>query len=528
MWKIKDIKTISKQILKKNLWTLLLAGIFMTFIAGRYIINNDAFSNLKIVYDYIRDRNAEQIITSDDRGQIINKYLDELLSQIFTGDYLSGFINQYNESHNITKGVIFTIFDVLLKRQTQIQNIINSIRTYGNENYEIFTSTLLLIAAILGLFIRGLVIYPLRIGESRLYLESINYPKTRVRRIAYAFRKGRYFSSVKTLLLMEIYKILWNFTIIGGLIKNYSYKMVTYIIAENPNIKARDAIKISREMMNGNKWNALKLDFSFLGWVFLQFITFGLAGIYVTPYYSMTYTELYKVLRFDYIKNKKYKYEMLNDEKLFEENDLEKYPDQYEIQKKKIKIDYNKKYEPSSIILFFFIFSFVGWLWEVLLYLVRDGILVNRGVMYGPWLPIYGTGCTIIILLTRFKNIRKMLKKPFITFIVISILCSVIEYFTSWYIEKTTGLRYWDYTGVFGNINGRICLECSIFFGLGGSLCVYIVAPFLERQIQKLTNKVKITICTLLITIFFIDHIYSKDYPHTGDGITMRESIDEK
>lgn len=68
----------------------------MTFIAGRYIINNDAFSNLKIVYDYIRDRNAEQIITSDDRGQIINKYLDELLSQIFTGDYLSGFINQYN------------------------------------------------------------------------------------------------------------------------------------------------------------------------------------------------------------------------------------------------------------------------------------------------------------------------------------------------------------------------------------------------------------------------------------------------
>lgn len=99
----------------------------------------------------------------------------------------------------------------------------------------------------------------------------------------------------------------------------------------------------------------------------------------------MNYTAF---LRKEYIENKKYGYELLNDTKLYEENSgTASYPDAFEFERKKIKIDYNKNYELTSIILFFFIFSFVGWVWEVALYLFRDGILVNRGTLYGPWLP---------------------------------------------------------------------------------------------------------------------------------------------
>ena len=87
-----------------------------------------------------------------------------------------------------------------------------------------------------------------------------------------------------------------------------------------------------------------------------------------------------------------------------------------------------------------------------------------------------------------------------------------------------TGLRYWDYTGVFGNINGRICLESSIFFGLGGCLCVYIVAPFLERFIQKISPRVKITLCITLLTIFGSDAIYSNFYPNSGEGVTVNKT----
>lgn len=517
MWSIKEVKNKAKKTLKNNLWTLMIIGLFMTIVIGENVVNKDSFSNLKIIYEYEKEKNTQEIVDSAGKEELANEYLDKAMSQIFTGNMI-GPINRYNEEHNITKGVVFTAFNVITKGQAQLQNLIRSIAIY--EHKEAIASIILIVSSVFGLLIKVFISYPIQIGASRVYLESINYKRTKVKRLTYAFKKERYFSSIKAMLLKEVYKLLWNFTIIGGIIKNYSYKMVVYIIAENPSIKAKDAIKMSREMMQGNKFQAFKLDMSFLGWNILQYLTFGIAGIYVTPYYTATYTELYNLLRKDYIENKKYNYELLNDEKLFEENDLDKYPDTYEIQRKKIKIDYNKKYELTSIILFFFIFSFVGWLWEVALYLFRDGILVNRGTMYGPWLPIYGTGCTLIILLTKFKPFRKMLKNPLLTFIVVMTLCTVIEYATSWYIELTSGIRYWDYTGIFLNINGRVCLECSVFFGIGGCLCVYIVAPFLERKLQKLTSKVKITVCTILIILFSLDKIYCKIYPHTGEGIT--------
>ena len=73
--------------------------------------------------------------------------------------------------------------------------------------------------------------------------------------------------------------------------------MVEFIVAENPNIKARDAIKMSRTMMDGHKWQTFKLDLSFAGWFILQYITLGIAGVFVTPYYVSTYAVLYENLR---------------------------------------------------------------------------------------------------------------------------------------------------------------------------------------------------------------------------------------
>ncbi len=516
MWKIKEIKEKARKTLKRNIWTLMILGLFMTSIVGEYLVNKDGYSNIKIIYEYIQNKGEQQLSPQE---ILINEYADKAISQVFTGD-MTKTINYYNEKHNITKGVIFSIFNIYTKGQAQVQNIFNSIANYKDK--EAMASIILIIASIGGMLIRVFISYPLKVGEKRIYLESINYKKTRIKRLKYAFKKERYLPTVKTIFLAEIYKMLWNLTIVGGIIKNYSYKMVQYIVAENPSIKAKDAIKMSGEMMNGSKWQAFKLDMSFLGWNILQYATLGLAGLYVTPYYAATIAELYKVLREKYIKGQKYNFEALNDEKLFEENELEKYPDSDEILRKKIKIDYNKKYEPTSIILFFFIFSFVGWLWEVGLYLFRDGILVNRGTMYGPWLPIYGVGCTLIVLLTKFKTFRKMLKNPLLTFGVVMALCTIIEYFTSWYIEKVSGIMYWDYTGVFMNIKGRVCFECSMFFGIGGCLCVYFVAPFLERRLQRFTTKFKVTVCTLLALLFCSDSIYSQFYPHTGEGITSQ------
>ena len=93
---------------------------------------------------------------------------------------------------------------------------------------------------------------------------------------------------------------------------------------------------------------------------------------------------------------------------------------------------------------------------------------------------------------------------------------------TSYFTERIFGRRYWDYTGVFLNINGRVCFECSLFFGIGGSMCVYIIAPLLERMIQKITNRVKIVVCIVLVTLFCMDQVASTIHPRTGIGITQQ------
>ena len=98
----------------------------------------------------------------------------------------------------------------------------------------------------------------------------------------------------------------------------------------------------------------------------------------------------------------------------------------------KKKIDCYKRYNIKNLILLFFTFSSIGWIWEVMIHIVEDGVFINRGVLFGPWLPIYGTGIVLLFL-------KKYLDKPVIMFLIIMLLTSLVEYFTSWILEI-----YWD------------------------------------------------------------------------------------
>lgn len=123
-----------------------------------------------------------------------------------------------------------------------------------------------------------------------------------------------------------------------------------------------------------------------------------------------------------------------------------------------------RRYSIPTLILMFFIFSFLGWCWEVGIHLIEDGVFVNRGVLHGPWLPIYGSGSILILtLLYRFR------RNPGLMFVATVVLCGVIEYFTSVYLEYMhNGMKWWDYSGYFLNLDGRICGEGLLIFGLGG------------------------------------------------------------
>ena len=110
------------------------------------------------------------------------------------------------------------------------------------------------------------------------------------------------------------------------------------------------------------------------------------------------------------------------------------------------------------------------------------------------------------------------------------LLCTGLEYLGHWGLEKFLHLRYWDYTGVFLNIKGRVCLECSLFFGVGGSLALYIIAPFIEVRLEKMNKDFIAYTCILLVISMLSDWMLSLQYPHKGEGITVNqeETIDEK
>lgn len=138
---------------------------------------------------------------------------------------------------------------------------------------------------------------PLRVGCRRYYLVN-HFVPAELDELGFAF-KNNYKNNVKTIFLMDLYTFLWSLLfVIPGIIKSYEYRMIPYIIAENPNIDTKDAFLISKQMMTGNKWDAFVLDLSFFGWVLLSVLTCGILAIfYVQPYIDATDAELFYALK---------------------------------------------------------------------------------------------------------------------------------------------------------------------------------------------------------------------------------------
>ena len=135
------------------------------------------------------------------------------------------------------------------------------------------------------------------VGERRFFLENRTYKKTKIGRLGFLFRE-RIKGPAKTMFLRDIYYMLWCLTIVAIPIKFYSYSMVPYIVAENPGIKAKKAITLSRNMMNHHKWEMFKIDVSLVGWVILSSISYGIVGVFFgNPYRTAVESEFYIHLR---------------------------------------------------------------------------------------------------------------------------------------------------------------------------------------------------------------------------------------
>lgn len=155
-------------------------------------------------------------------------------------------------------------------------------------------------------------------------------------------------------------------------------------------------------------------------------------------------------------------------------------------------------------ILLFFTYAILGWLMEVGCKLVETKKFINRGFLIGPYCPIYGWGAIIITLL-----LNKYLADPIALFIMAIVICSIIEYATSYFMEKIYHARWWDYSRRKYNINGRICLETMIPFGILGVLIMYFANPFFTGIYEKIPENALTVICSFLVIVFLIDNIIS-------------------
>ena len=436
----------------------------------------------------------------------------------------------------------------------------------------------------ISVFYRIYIVNVLPVVNRRLFLEGRVYAKLPLDRLVYLMRIRKQMHVAFVKLVKSIILTVMNFTVVGGIYFYYTYYLVDYILAENPTISLKDALSLSRNMMKGHKFECFKWQLSMAGWYILDICTFGISAIFYSNMYRMSVMcEFYTLRRKEFqsaILNDTYLFEKpsralmrntysdviaaLNAKNPMEnaytgikkflcdnfgiifhlstkEKQYERYtynkmeaetmitevyllcypvrlsPIEEEYKKSNLRVLHpNRNYTITSILMRFFFMCFVGWIWEVSLSMISYGRFVNRGVLHGPWIPIYGFGCVLILLLLKRFRMR-----PKVEFSMAVLLCGCIEYFTGLVLELThNGQKWWDYTGYFLNLHGRICAEGLLVFGVGGMAFVYVIAPLIDNWVKEHLNKRLSAACLVLLLLFGADVVYSHFEPNVGEGVT--------
>ena len=421
----------------------------------------------------------------------------------------------------------------------------------------------------------------------RMFLEARVYEQVSILNVTHFAAVRKWIHASLDMLLVYVYQVLWSLTIVGGVIKWHSYWAVPWIVAENPAVPAKEAISLSRRMMNGHKLELLKYRLSFAGWVLLGIFTNGISDlVYGLPYRMACYSEFYARIREEAVSASLEGTEWLNDRYLFEKADkvllYETYFDVVDdityihekhteltgparilskwfgiwigsIRRKKNydaeecgiqaihhqklcmtgkaypqrlcplwrkketekhgRVTYLHSYTLWTLFILFISLSFLGWIWEVALHYMQAGELVNRGTLHGPWLPIYGSGGVIVLMLcNRFR------RNPVAEFFSSVLLCGTLEYFSGWYLEMRYHRRWWSYDGYFLNLHGRICAEGLLIFGVGCCIVVYLVAPLFDYVLSRCQRAVLIGLSLVLGILYFGDVAYSDRHPNMAKG----------
>ena len=160
-----------------------------------------------------------------------------------------------------------------------------------------------------------------------------------------------------------------------------------------------------------------------------------------------------------------------------------------------------------NLVLLFFAYAFLGWCIEVTLKFFQFHRFINRGFLTGPWLPIYGSGASLITVV--IKGLAPLEFSVGTTFIVSFFLCGFLEYMTSYVLEKRFHARWWDYSQKPMNLHGRVWIGNLILFGLGGVVIVDLINPLLLRLSEHMSFPLREIMAFSLSAVFAADYVMS-------------------
>lgn len=157
--------------------------------------------------------------------------------------------------------------------------------------------------------------------------------------------------------------------------------------------------------------------------------------------------------------------------------------------------------------LWFILYSFLGWVTETLLYLLRDGKVVKRGFLFGPLCPIYGFACCLCVLALYGRTIHgyRIDSNVIVLFFAGMLIISTLEYVTHFVMEKLFHAMWWDYSNRRFNIKGRIYLKGCLFFGALTVLLIRVIHPFFVQLTVWIPTTAQYWICFVLYTVLLID-----------------------
>lgn len=153
----------------------------------------------------------------------------------------------------------------------------------------------------------------------------------------------------------------------------------------------------------------------------------------------------------------------------------------------------------SKIIFYFIIYSFLGWCLESIYKTIIFKKPVNSGFLYGPFCPIYGMGAIIMIIASKESN------NIFIIFLIGLVIFTIWEYLVAVILEKLFKTKYWDYSNIKYNFQGRICLKNSIYWGILGVVLMFIIQPNMSAFVSKIPQDIILYINIILCLTIIVD-----------------------